>query len=87
MDKLVSKLDIFLSKLRFESVTYEEKDWSYTLFRAGDVLKLKNGEYILVGHINEIRGVCDDCTANFELSDVVAISNVTWILEKEENEA
>jgi len=30
--------------------------------RAGSVLKLKDDRIVLVGDVNELLGVCDDCT-------------------------
>lgn len=40
---------------------------------AGCVLKLKNGTLELVGTVNALLGVCDDCT-RFEHKDIKAIA-------------
>lgn len=43
--------------------------------KAGDVLKLKNGETHLVGDVNEVLGVCEDCTI-FKSDDIEEIGNI-----------
>ena len=56
---------------------YGKKDWSQLdsfckrgLNQPGTLIKMKNGDQYLIGDINELRGVCDDCTA-FEKDNIV----------------
>lgn len=44
--------------------------------RVGAVLKLKNGTFELVGSVNRLLGVCDDCT-NFNMKDIAEIAYLT----------
>lgn len=46
-------------------------------FPAGVVLDVINGEHLLVGHINELGGVCNDCPCELEPSDI-ARHKVVW---------
>jgi hypothetical protein len=43
--------------------------------KPGDVLKMKDGKYILVGDVNKHLGVCDDCT-NYEMKDIKEIATL-----------
>lgn len=43
--------------------------------KPGDVLHMKDGEYLLVGDVNKVLGVCDDCT-NYELKDIKEIATL-----------
>jgi hypothetical protein len=36
---------------------------------AGVALRWENGAITLVGHVNAVGGVCDDCTAGCKISD------------------
>lgn len=47
----------------------------YPKLKAGDVLKLKSGKYVLVGHVNKNLGVCDDCT-DFSEKDIKEIASL-----------
>jgi hypothetical protein len=47
----------------------------YPNLKAGDVLKLKSGKYVLVGHVNKNLGICDDCT-DFEEKDIKEIASL-----------
>lgn len=38
---------------------------------AGMVLMFNDGSWELVGDVNELRGICDDCRADWKLDDVV----------------
>lgn len=49
----------------------------YGHFPAGVLLDVISGEHILVGHINAMGGVCDDCSADIRPSDV-ARHKVLW---------
>ncbi|MBI2449671.1 hypothetical protein HYV49_05235 [Candidatus Pacearchaeota archaeon] len=42
----------------------------------GKLLTLKNGKKLLVGDINVLGGVCDDCTSYFEEEEILEIRNV-----------
>ena len=43
----------------------------------GVLIRMKDGEEYLIGHINEIRGVCDDCT-EFGSDAIVAAYQFVW---------
>ncbi|MDQ3748009.1 MAG: hypothetical protein M3367_03175 [Acidobacteriota bacterium] len=43
--------------------------------KSGHILRLKTGEIHLVGDVNEILGVCDDCTI-FKKDDIEAIAHI-----------
>ena len=47
------------------------------LIAPGVLVKMKNGERYLIGDINELRGVCDDCTA-FGKTAIVVAYKVIW---------
>lgn len=44
---------------------FQPYDWEMEI-KSGMVLKLKSGEIALVGDVNELLGVCDDCTGFFK---------------------
>lgn len=48
---------------------------AYPPLKAGDVLKLKSGKYVLVGHVNKNLGICDDCT-EFKEKDIKEIASL-----------
>lgn len=43
----------------------------------GVLIRMKDGAEYLIGHINELRGVCDDCT-EFGSDAIVAAYQVVW---------
>lgn len=43
--------------------------------KAGDVLLMKDGNYKLVGNVNTVLGVCDDCT-DYEMKDIAKIATL-----------
>ncbi len=43
--------------------------------KTGDILCLKNGKIYLVGDVNELLGVCDDCT-EFSKNDIDSIAHI-----------
>ena len=43
----------------------------------GVLIRMKDGEEYLIGHINKIRGVCDDCT-EFGSDAIVAAYQFVW---------
>lgn len=47
---------------------------------AGDVLRLRTGEVVLVGDVNMLLGVCDDCR-DFRKTDIESIASI-WPLLK-----
>ena len=47
----------------------------------GTLIETEDGEQFLIGHINTIRGVCDDCTM-FEPDTIVKRYKVVWIEKK-----
>lgn len=53
------------------------------LLKAGTLLRMETaGEFVLVGHINQSGGVCDDC-AGFSPADCVEAYRVVWAEEDE----
>lgn len=42
----------------------------YGHFPVGVLLDVASGEEVLVGHINELGGVCDDCRSGIRPADV-----------------
>jgi hypothetical protein len=58
---------------------YEEMD-SFAkreLNKPGTLIRMQNGKVYLIGDINEIKGMCDDCTA-FESESIVDAYKVVW---------
>ena len=47
------------------------------LNKPGTLIELDNGKQYLIGNINNIRGVCDDCTA-FDSTSIVKRYKVIW---------
>lgn len=47
------------------------------LNKPGTLVLMENGKLYLIGDINCIRGMCDDCTA-FEAEDIVVAYKVVW---------
>lgn len=64
------KINTFIDKLKFDEV--KPGDLGDIDLEPGDILKLKNGEYELVGDINPRLGTCDCCSS--DRSDYIAIS-------------
>jgi hypothetical protein len=64
----------FVEKLSFRDYV-KPPDRNYDTFSSGEVLKLNNGEIYLVGDINEVLGICDDCKT-FTISDISARANI-----------
>jgi hypothetical protein len=65
---------------KFKRVRIKDPDMDMTLdapdqIKPGDVLHMKDGEYLLVGNVNRHLGVCDDCT-NYELKDIKEIATL-----------
>lgn len=82
--KCVNVLDVLAKKLEFKPFVYETTKDVFGIYptektinqiRTGAVLKLrrKKPRYALVGTVNRLLGVCDDCK-NFELEDIEAIA-------------
>lgn len=44
-------------------------------FQPGDVLKLNSGQLVLVGDVNTLLGVCDDCR-DFGPGDIEAMASI-----------
>ena len=72
--EIIAKLDFKPYKVLGHHPDFTDKK-VYPRIKAGDVLKLKNGKYILVGHVNKHLGVCDDCT-NFSEKDIKEIASL-----------
>ena len=72
--EIISKLDFKLYKVLGHLPDFTDTK-VYPKLKAGDVLKLKTGKYVLVGHVNKNLGVCDDCT-NFEEKDIKEIASL-----------
>ena len=45
--------------------------WECKALTTGNLIQVKDGRLVLVGHVNESRGECDCCT-QFRPSDVIA---------------
>jgi hypothetical protein len=43
--------------------------------KPGDVLFMKDGKYLLVGDVNKVLGVCDDCT-DYSMEDIKGIATL-----------
>jgi hypothetical protein len=71
--------DEIIAGLDFKPFKYElrspglETDETRKQVRSGAVLKLKDGFTYFVGDVNDILGVCDDCT-EFSFSDIAEIA-------------
>ena len=68
-----------IKKLKFRpyKLLGVDEDYSFKVYpplNAGDVLKLKNGKYVLVGHVNKNLGVC--VCRNFEEKDIKEIASL-----------
>jgi hypothetical protein len=57
-----------------EVLTFQPYD-SRRELRPGDVLKLRSGEFKIVGDVNSLLGVCDDCK-DFESYEIVAVASL-----------
>lgn len=44
--------------------------------KVGDVIETKNGKRLLIGDINNLGGVCDDCTAVAYGEKVLLLGNI-----------
>lgn len=49
-------------------------------FQPGDVLKLRSGQVVLVGDVNILLGVCDDCI-DFDRGDIVAVASIWEVID------
>ena len=47
----------------------------------GTLIETEDGDQVLIGHINTLLGVCDDCTM-FEPDTIVKRYKVVWIEKK-----
>jgi len=47
------------------------------LANPGTLIRMSNGNEFLIGDINSIRGVCDDCT-EFNETEIVMAYRVVW---------
>jgi hypothetical protein len=69
----------WVKNLKFKKIKFHDNYADYLEpeqeLKAGDVLLLKSGEYVLVGHVNKNLGVCDDCT-NFTFNDIDKIATI-----------
>lgn len=61
------------------SLDWEDFDSSREL-QSGDVLRLRTGELVLVGDVNMMLGVCDDCR-DFGKEDIRSIASIWQILK------
>lgn len=48
------------------------------LNKPGVLIKTADGKEYLIGNINEIRGVCDDCV-EFSENEIVAAYKIVWV--------
>jgi hypothetical protein len=44
---------------------------------AGILLEFEDGEQSLIGHVNQMNGLCDDCTADNQIHNAVR-HKVVW---------
>lgn len=61
------------TKLVFSSFTPE------CIITSGSILKLKDGSIKIVGDVNKILGVCDDCT-DFGKDEITEIAHMEQLL-------
>ena len=86
-------INALAKRLTFKPFKYEEDTECGFLYRTeataaqvrpGAVLKLRPAEnrskYVLVGDVNRLLGVCDDCT-DFDLKDIVSIAYIYQLWE------
>jgi hypothetical protein len=50
------------------------------VFQPGDVLKLRSGQVVLVGDVNTMLGVCDDCR-DFGPEDIEAMASIWEVID------
>lgn len=60
--------------LEFKPFILQEKKW-WEQIKVGMIVKTKKDELYLVGHVNQLLGVCDDCK-DFCTADIVEYVNV-----------
>lgn len=66
--------------MNWEGLSLEWEDFdSQREIHAGDLLRLRSGEIVLVGNVNELLGVCDDCR-DFGKDDIEAIASIEQLL-------
>lgn len=44
----------------------------------GQLLEMLDGAFILVGHINDLNGVCDHCTGGGGLMGAIVRHQIIW---------
>ena len=57
-----------------EVLVFKPYDSTHEL-EPGDVLKLRSGEIKIVGHVNPLLGVCDDCK-DFQSYEIVGVASL-----------
>jgi len=57
-----------------KSFTFKEYNKQNEI-KTGDILRLKEGQIVLVGDVNQLLGVCDDCT-EFNKDDIDSIAHI-----------
>ena len=76
---------IAIHKIKFQEVTEQmvKQGGEYARgFPVGSILKESDGSIYLVGDVNEILGVCDDCTA-CRPEEIVGIASITDMIKDE----
>lgn len=73
--KIIKSLNLHFKKFNFISYDYY---WQHPNIVApdyqlmpGDILLMKDGNYLLVGDVNKNMGICDDCK-DYEMTDIKA---------------
>ena len=83
--KYTTKLSkTFLKTLKFTKFEPLGEEWCdpdvlvYPVIRPGNILLMKDGKYILIGHTNANLGICDHCT-DYSMKDIVKIAMISGI--------
>lgn len=75
---LINKFGKFLKFKDFEIKKEASYEQMYKQIRSGAILQLKDGAYAIVGSVNCLLGVCDDCK-HFGIEDISKIAYLSDI--------
>jgi hypothetical protein len=79
MEQIMSDwIEINIPYQAYDGDSFKKRD----LNKPGVLIRLADEREFLIGHINEWRGVCDDCT-EFEADEIVKAYKIVWSPEKE----
>lgn len=71
--KIIKSLNLHFEKFNHKGFYYYSMNLKLgePTIKPGDVILMKDGNYLLVGDVNKNMGICDDCTA-YEMTDIKA---------------